>query len=347
MVAQYPGSHNVYIKDAQSSGNLAVDFSRNEKDFAINSYCQIQPCKAPSGYYRNVTVEEAGRIINPDLSQFAWADGMPRPEGWDGTESFQWQPFRCERYTFPVALGDLTVDHASWDIRAEYAAKKAQQAMTGRTQLAITQLTNAANYAATHTNSVASIPGNTGPWSASTTSRQDIKRSLNTAADQILQDTLAAVDINELMLVLNPTCAKEISQSQEIVDHIKGSPEALAQIKGDLPGKNAIYGLPDKLYGFPIIVEKTVKVTTRKAAATTLRQYVLPTTTPFMVARPGGLVGVFGAPSFSALVIFMLEEMSVETFKDANNRRTTLAVTENYACVMVAPVAGYLFQNAV
>jgi hypothetical protein len=326
---------------------MTIDFSRNEKDFAINSYCQIQPVKLPIGYYRFVTVEEAGRIINIDMSQFAWADGMPRPEGWDGTESFEWRQFRCERYAFPTMLGDLTVDHASWDIRAEYAAKKAQQAMTARTQLAISSYTNAANYDPTHTSNVASIPGNSGPWSASTTARTDIKRSLDVAAQQILQDTLAAVNLNELMLVISPGCARQMAVSQEIVDHIKGSPDALAQIKGELPGRNAIFGLPDKLYGYPIIVEKTVKVTTRKGAATTNRAFVLADGTPFMCARPGGLVGVFGAPSFSTLVIFMLEEMTVETIRDVNNRRTSLSVVENYAVVLTAPVSGYLFTGAV
>jgi hypothetical protein len=39
--------------------------------------------------------------------------------------------------------------------------------------------------------------------------------------------------------------------------------------------------------------------------------------------------------------------MSVETLNDPNNRRTQLSVTENYACVLVAPVSGYLFTNAV
>jgi hypothetical protein len=347
MVVQYPGSHNVFVPDHEASGKMTVDFSRNEKDFAINSYCQIQPVKLPIGYYRFVTVEEAGRIINPDLSQFAWADGMPRPEGWDGTESFDWRQFRTERYAFPVMLGDLTVDNASWDIRAEYAAKKAQQAMTGRTQLAISQLTNPANYDPTHTSVVASIPGNSGPWSASTTARTDIKRSLDVAAQQILQDTLAAVNLNELMIVMSPGCARLVALSQEIVDHIKGSPDALAQIKGELPGRNAIFGLPDKIYGYPVIIEKTVRVTTRKGAAVTNRAFVLGDQTPFMCSRPGGLVGVFGAPSFSTMVIFMLEEMTVETIRDTNNRRTSLSVVENYSTNLVAPVSGYLFQQAV
>lgn len=346
MVAQFPSGQNVYVKDHESSGRLVVNFSRNVRDFAVNSYCQIVPTKKTSGLYLEMTIEEAGRIINSSLANFAWADGAPSPEGFEGTEKHEWKDFRCERYMFGVTLGDLTVDQASWDIKNQYAALKAQQAMTARTQLAITALTTGGNYDASHTEAVASISGNTGTWAASTTARQDIKRSLNFAANVILKDTLAGIDINDLQLVMSPGCAKELAETQEIVDHIKGSPDALAQIRGELPGRNAIYGLSDKLYGFPVVIEKTVKVTSRKGA-TKATSFVLGDSTPFMAARPGGLVGVEGAPSFSTCSIFMLEEMTSETFRDAKDRRTLMRVVENYDVVMTAPVSGFLFTSAV
>lgn len=347
MVAQYPGSHNVFVRDHESSNRLTVDFSRNVKDFAVNTYCQIQETKKVAGYYREVTVEEAGRILNADLSNFAWHDGSPAPDGYHGTESFEWKEFTCKRYTYPVTLGDLTVDQSSWDIKNEYAEKKAQQAMTARTQSAITELTTSGNYDASHTSAVSSITGNTGTWAASTTARQDIKRSLNYAADLILKDTLAGVDINDLIIVINPSLASEMAISQELVDHIKGSPEALAQIRGELPGRNAFFGLPDKIYGFPVVVEKTVKVTTRKGASSATKSYVLPTATPFMCARPGGLVGKFGAPTFSTCVIFMHEEMTTETLRKPEDRLSVVRVVENFHAKMVAPVSGFLFTGAV
>ena len=347
MVAQHPGSHNVFVKDHEASNRMVVDFSRNTKDFAVNSYAQIQETKKVAGYYREVTIEEAGRILNTDLSNFAWHDGTPAPTGYQGTESFEWKDFNCKRYLYPVTLGDLTVDQASWDIRNEYAAKKAQQAMTARTQSVVTAMTTSGSYAASHTSVVSSITGNTGTWAASTSARQDVKRSLNVAADTILLDTLAGVDINDLLIVLNPTLAKEIALSQEIVDHIKGSPEALAQIRGELPGRNAIFGLPDKLYGFPVIIEKTVKVTSRKGASSVVKSYVLPTATPFMCSRPGGLVGKFGAPTFATCVVFIHEEMTTETLREPNDRLSTIRVVENFDAKLVAPVSGFLFTGAV
>lgn len=346
MVAQFPSAYNTFVKSHDASNKLTVNFSRNIKDFAVNSYVQIQPVKKPAGYYREVTVEEAGRLLNSDLADFAWADGQEAPPDWDGTESSQYKEFRTRRYKFGATVGDMTVEHADYDLEDEHAAIKAQQAMTARTQLVCTALTTTGNYGTGHYSTVSGISGNTGNWAASTTARQDIKRSLNYAANVILKDTLAAVNINDLVLVMSPGCAMAISQSQELVDHIKGSPEALAQIRGELPGQNAIFGLPDKLYGFPIIVEKTAKTTSRKGATRAV-SYVLGDTTPFMVSRPGGLVGKFGAPSFSTCVLFMLEEMTQEKLHDTNNRLTRIRVVENYDVKLVAPVSGYLFTSAV
>lgn len=347
MVAQFPSGQNVFIPDHEGSGRLVVDFSRNPNKFAVAQYCQIIKAKETIGYYLKMTVEEAGRIINADLADFAWPDGADAPSSYDGVESFEWLGFRCERYAFDYVLGDLTVEQASWDIKAQHARLKAQQAMTARTLKAITALTTAGNWDATHTSDITggSITGTTGKWNASTTARQDIKRSLNFAADLILKDTLGAIDVNDLMLVISPTCASELAVTQEIVDHIKGSPDALAQIRGELPGRNAVFGLPDKLYGWPVVVEKTVRVSNRKGA-TKAAAYVLDKAKPFMVARPGGIEGVAGAPSFATCAIFMKEEMTVEDKTDSNNRRVTGRVVENFDVKLIAPVSGFLFTAA-
>ena len=344
MVAQYPSQSNVFVKDHEASGKLTVDFSRNVKDFAVNQYAQIQPVTKVAGYYREVTVEEAGRILNSDLANFAWADGTAAPEGFEGTESHEWKEYRAERYAFPVTLGDLTIDQASWDVRNEYAAKKAQQAMTGRTIQVVDKLTTSGNYDATHVATATAAGG--AKWDAALTSNQAVKQSLNYAANVILKDTLAGVDITDLILVISPGLAKELSATQEIVDHIKGSPDALAQIRGELPGNNAIYGLPEKLYGFPIVVEKTVKVSSRKGA-TKSTAFVMDDEKAVMVARPGGLMGVFGAPSFSTATVFMMEEMTTETLRDEKDRRTLLRVVENYDVVLTAPVSGFLFTSVI
>ena len=345
MAAVYPSQANVFVRDHNASNKMVIDFARNVKDFAVNKYCQIVPVKKVAGYYLVMTIEEAGRIQHTDLRNFVWYDGQAAPEGIDGIESHEYLGFETIRYCYPFQLGDLTIDQASWDILASHSSIKARQAMTARTQLAINTLTTTANYAASHQIDVTTVTGNTGNWAQSTSARQDVKRTLNVAAEVILDDTLAAVDPKDLILVISSALAADLAQCQEIVDYIKGSPDAYAQVRGELPNRNAFYGLPEKLYGFELVVEATRKVTTRKGA-TTSRSQVLAKATPFMVSRPGGLVGVADAPNFSTCVIFAQEEMTVETLRDNPNRRTTGRVVENLVPKLVAPASGVIFANA-
>lgn len=348
MVAQFPSGQNTFVLDHEASGKLRVDFSRNPNRFAVNRYAQVVPCKKTAGYYLRMTLEEAGRIINGDLAEFAWPDGADAPEDVDGTESFDFLPFRCERVKYGFRLGDLAAEQADWDINDNHMAIKAQQAMTGRTVKVVTAMTTSGNYDSTHVSDVASISGNTGKWSASTTARQDIKRSLNTAANLIMKDTLGAIDQPHemLKLVINPTLAQAMSQCQEVVDHIKGSPDALAQVRGELPGKNAIFGLPNRLYGFEIEVENAVRVTSRKGA-TKASSYVLSDSKAVMVSRVGGLVGNYGGPSFSTVTVFVYEkdDMTVERLHDVNDRLTRGRVVDNFQAVVTAPVSGFLFNE--
>lgn len=344
MAVTLPGPSNVFIRDHNASGKMVIDFARNIADFPVNGYAQIIPVKKVGGYYLEMTVEEAGRILNSNLDNFVWFDGEPAPEGNDGTESFEWKPFSCVRRTFPFKLGNLTVENATWDIVAQHSAIKSRQAMTARTQLAVTQLTTAANYAASHRLDVTAISGNAGTWKVSTTARQDIKRSLITAAELIADDTLDVVRPEDLRLVISGNLAGQIAMCQEIVDYIKGSPHALAMVKGEIKGRNTRYGLPDELYGFELFVESTRKVTSRKGA-TRVTSSVFPTSNAVLCSRVGGLEGVAGAPSFSTLVLFAYEEMTVETKNDADNRRMIGRVTENLTAKIVAPASGVLFSN--
>ena len=345
MPAVFPGPLNAFIRDHDASNKMVIDFARNLNKFAVNQYMQIIPVKKMAGYYLEMTIEEAGRIQFTNLRDFVWYDAQPAPEGNKGLESFIYKPFECIRYAFPFLLGDLTVDQASWNILAQHSSIHSRQAMTARTQLAITAMTTTGNYDASHVLDVTTIAGNTGNWTASTTARQDIKRSLVTGAEKILDDTLAAVELDDLVLVINSALAGELSETQEIVDYIKGTPDSLAQIRGELPGRNVMYGLPDKLYGFPVVVEKTRKVTSRKGATRAASQ-ILPKATPFLAARPGGLVGVADAPNFSTGVMFVFEEMTVETLRDAPNRRVMGRVVENLVAKVVAPASGILYTAA-
>ena len=348
MTSVLPGGNNTFVPSHEASGKLVVDYSRNVKKFAVNDYSQMVKCPKSVGLYMKSTIWEGGRVIDDDANDSLWEDGENAPGGRDGTSEHEYLPFTTERRVFPFTLGNKGVEQATWDIVAQNAQRKAQQAMTVRTMKAVKAVTTTGNHLSSHVIDISTLSGNTGTWAASTSARQDIHRSLDVARDKILDDTLAAVDIDDLYLVINTTLARYLAESQEIVEYIKGSPDALAQVRGELrsSNQNGEFGLPAKLYGLNLKIEKTRRVTTRKRATTTVTQ-VLPTATPFITARPGGLQGTYGAPSFSALSCFMYEEMTTETKKDVDNRRTSGRVVEDYKFILTAPEAAIMFQNAV
>lgn len=350
----YPGALNTFIPNHAASGKLTVNFSRNNSEFVCNSYVQIIPTEKPLGPYRRVTIEEAGRLINTNLDNFAWPDGNEAPSGEDGLESSSWLHFECFRRAFAWRLGDLTAKFADYDVLAEHAAIHAQQAMTARSQMIANAATNPNNYDASHVLDVTTISSNgvanQGTWSQSTTARMDIKRSLNIGQNIIKLQTLSKVKAKDLRLIISPNAAALLAETQEIIDMIKGSPAAMAQVKGSDefgPSRNNEYGLPNAINGIELFIEDAAKVTTRKLAASTTYSYVWPDTYALLCARPGALEGVFGSPSFSTLALFIVKgyDMAVYTKRDTDNERTLGRVVDFIDCQVVAPVSGVLFEN--
>jgi hypothetical protein len=338
------GSDNAFVPSHASSKRMMVDYSRNIKEFALNQYIQVVPCDEAKGYYLELDHEEAGRIVNGG-TEFAWPDGAPAPSGNPHQREFEFKLFQTHREAYPYALGDRGLKQASFPLLDATAAGNGQKAMTRRTQDACDLFTTTGNHIAAHVVDVSTL--STGTWGQSTTQRQTIKKSIRTLQELMLDATLAAIKEEDLVLVINSALAKNLSESQEIVDYIKRSPLAMAQIRGELSKGNAnsMYDLPEKLYGVNLVVEKTRKITSKRGATRAVSQ-VLASGTPFMTARPGSLVGQYGAPSFSGGTCFVFEEMKVETFRDKKNRRTEGRVVDDYTFVATAPAAMGMFQNA-
>jgi hypothetical protein len=179
----------------------------------------------------------------------------------------------------------------------------------------------------------------------STTARSDIKRSLDYAVETIINSSLGTVKPEDLQLVVSLKAARMMSESQEIIDYMKGSYVAEQRIRGE--GRNVEFVLPSELYGLPVIVEKTVKVTNNKNATRAASQ-AMTYTAPFITARPGGIQGVEGVPQFSTCTVFIYsgDDMTVEQMRDDKNRRTMGRVVDHYDVVMTSSVTGFLFTSA-
>lgn len=338
-----PGQSNTYVKNHAATGNLVVEYSRNPDDFSLNSYIQITDVDKDSGYYLEITPEEAARVLSTDLDEFVWPDGAPRPQRNNGTENFRFSDYHTERYDYDFTLGDKSQQQADWDIVQTHTAIKAQQAMTARTVAVHNVLGAAGTWPAGHDLDVPTIPGNTGTWEESTTARQDIKRSLNVGVETIMKATLSMVRRRDLILVLGPDAAHRISESQEIVDHIKGSPDAYNQVVGQ-SGKWGEYQLPDRLYAIQLVIEDAVRVTSKRGA-TRATSFICNSDEAYLVARPGSLVSPGGGPSWSTTHLFIKEDMTVETRRSEDDRRTEGHVVDDFDVVATAPSSGVRFTD--
>lgn len=347
MASTMPGGSNTYVPSHEASGKLVVDFSRNVNKFKVGEYTKLVKVTKDYGLWMKMNWEENGRILSTTGSDALWRDGDESPKGRDGLKEHEWKEYRTERYARAFNLGDKGVEQATWDVVASHAAAKAQQAMTLRTLKAATLFQTSGNYPSGNVLDVGSGgAGNTGRWDVSTTARTDIKRSINAAIQAIWDRTYSAVDVEDLVLVMNDETAGKISVTQEIVDMIKQSPDALAYIKGELSSKNpnAQFGLPPKLYGVKLVIDNTRYTSNVKRATQTISR-ALDSDKPFLVARPQGLEGTAGGPQFAAATGFFYEEMAVETFKDKKERRVIGRVTEDYVYKATAFEAAVLFTD--
>lgn len=359
LTAVHPGGSNTYVPSTAATKNMQVDFSRNPQAFALNRWLYIVPVDKTVGLYTRMTVEEAGRILNN--GEHLWPYGEDEPQDRGRVEKFELPAYRTRRFHHGFRIPQETADEAPWDILAQHARIVMQQAMTNRTMQAVALVQNTSNWPAANTGAVTGLTNSagltvTGKWDQSTTARLDIKKSLVIAAQVIQKQTLNAIKISDLKLVIGPDTAAAMACTQEIADFVKGSTDAYKYIKNEL-GPNALYGLPQYLYGFEIVLEDAVKATTRKGASSQTKSWVWDGDKPALLYRAGGtgsdetdgLVGPENsneAPTFSAVTCFVKEDMTVESFNDVNNRVQKGRVVDNFDNQITAPISGYLFQDA-
>lgn len=341
-MAGHPASGNTYIPSHEASGSMVIEFSRNPKDFSLNEYVRLVPVTKDQGYYLQITAEQAARMTDSSGRDRDWHDGHEAPTGDGEVESHNFQPYLTARKAYPFMLGQKAVNQASWDILASHARIAAQEAMTYRTQLANTVLTTSGNWG-DNTDTASSLAGDYLDLSTSTT--MIIKKAFLRAAKAILLATLGVAKQRDLVAVMNPTTAERLSESQELVDFLKQSPAAMAQVRGDVPSQNGMWGLPDTMYNTKIVIEDAVKVTTKKGASTQTKSFIHPDGTILFTSRPGGLVGSEGVPSFATLTLFVYEEMTVEQKSDVDNRRIAGRVVDDFVAKVTAPASGYLLTS--
>jgi hypothetical protein len=349
MAAAYPSGNpgNTFVPNFEASGKLVIGFSRNPKDFTVNRWTTLTPVKQSMGMYLRITPDNAARVLATQGQDLIWADGAYAPKGRWNTNSFEFEPFLTQRYAPSVTLGYKAVEQATWEIKAIHAAMLAQQAMTLRSMRAISVLETTGNYTnqGTFKSYVTSGGGSAVFAGSGTPTNPAVKYALAYAAQQIQQYTLGTAKPKDLVLVTQPVTASTVATGQEIHTYLKENPIALEVIKGKGDfNPNAQWFLPPTLYGFPLAIEDSVRVSTQKGE-TVAPAYVKSSNSWALISRPGSGLGVEGGRNWSFIEIFSYEEMTVWSKEDDENRLCELRVIDDYDVRSVSPVAGVLMTS--
>lgn len=349
---QMPSVNNTYVRSL--STRLVTQFSRNPKDFALNRYIQIKDVSKGAGYYLKLDPSNAARIRGgaSGMNEFVWPDGQPRPRRNNGTSEFKFADYTTERFDYDFSLGNKSKEQAEWDVSQVNIDDLAQKAMTGRTLRVQEVLANNANYLASHIQNVtalsgASAPGTAGNWEQSTTTRMDIKKSLNHGVGLIKRASYGKVgQKKDMILVMNPNTASRVGESQEMVNALIQSPDGLKHFSDSEHFDN--WGIPEKLYGVSVVVEDTVYENAARGQALD-QQYAMPDGAVYLLSRPGQLEAKAGmGQSYSSMMLFIYnDDLTVETLDDRDNRRTEGHVVDDTAEVMTAPITAVKFTNVV
>ena len=331
------GGTNTFVPTLLSNG-FRVEFSRNPESFAVNRYTQNVPVGVLAGYYLTLDSTALVRVVT--AQDFVWPLGNDRPRNLPRKHAMT--AFATQRYNDTEALPYETVDVSQWDITNANMRMLATRMMTLRTINAVTALVDSNLYPSTAYAATAGAIGTSGvsgSWYTSTAAQAYIQQGIQYVCSQILQNTSGGVRQNDILMVMNPTTARKVAASPEVQSYVKNYGAALAFMQGDPQFSN--WGLPSKLWDVGVVIEDSVRESGREGDTASLGYSMADNKVAF-VSRPGGLMGVSGAPSFSTISNFVYEDFNTEIFDDPKNRRHEGSITDNYVYKMTAPISGYL-----
>lgn len=341
-----PGGQDTYVPLLELSGNLMIEYARNlhHTSLAINRACRVTPVKNTYGTYLQFNPLDLARNVNipydPD-----WAPGTLRPTGFESNLQFKTLTFRCDRKNHGKTLDKLGVDLANWPIMKAHTEALAQDAMTYRAIKVYNKMFDSTQYDATHVFSATTASG-TGFLSGGTIADPRIKNAFDYAARIIMKDSMGKVQFGGLSVLMNHNTALKLSSTRELREYLAQQVNSEAQLRLDR-GKslNDAFGLPDRLYGYNVIVDSLFYSAVNKGNASLSGTPVIADNQILVCLADGPQEVPEGAPSYNTCHVFSYEEMTVESTEDTRNRLVFLDIVNNFTPEIVAPVTACLIQN--
>lgn len=334
----FPGGVNTYIPGL--STDLSVIFLRSE--YPINRYIARRKVPRQKDYYRVMKNDNQVRAIRPQ--DFYWADGNDAPMLTDGNDQFTYQPYYAKRYAYTSQLGYLGVEQGAWDVLGETSQFRMAQGMTARSARVATAITTSSNYPTANYAATAGAIPNGGAWSSATSTNPYILITIQYMQNKIMQATNGTVKPKDLWIVMNPTTAQIARKSQEFLDYLKQSPEALNIFKGD--NYNQTWGLPEMVYGSHLCVDDTVMTQSAvNTDSTYTPQYTIPDNAVILLSKIDAITPAVGSSFSTFTLLEFTPGFEVNVLNDVKNRRYDVQIVENCAEQVLAGQSGFLVAN--
>ena len=305
-------------------------------------------------------------LIHPDdfvthYNQTAaiWQDGQLRPMKSGQRIRHDQVQGQCVRYDYDFQIGWKTLKSADYNVLMANTKSAENEAMIAWTEEAIALIEDAANWNG-NTADAADLDGGA-TWDAGTPENPVIKKTLGALAEQISLGTNGIVGDFEnpedvgLILLLAPGAARRMAVTPEIHAIYKESLYADALVTRQSANPNAVWQLPARLYGFTVVVENAVQVSTSPVAAATAaattgspapRSFLKSYTSAAILSRVGGIDGEIAAPNFSTVQRdYTGTEMAVKIFDEPKHELTDGHVERCGTTKLAAPASGFLITN--
>jgi hypothetical protein len=355
MAFVYTGQFNSYV--AKATGQV-INFARDPKKYRLNKYTQLVKSDAPIAFYYKIMPDDQVRFVT--RKDKVWEDGGKRPEVTGQRIRHDTVEFQCIRYDYDFQIGWKTLQLADYNVLLANTNSAQNECMIDWTDEVLTLAENAANWGSNTSDAISLDGGAT--WDKGTPEDPVIKKCLLQIAERItLMTNGIAADFENaddvgLVLVLSPESARKMAVAPEIHAIYKESLYAEALVGKAGVNPNAVWGLPQKLYGYTVVVENCVRVSERPyadgthLASTTgsapTRAFRKSGTSAIVCSRPGGMDGQMGAPNWSTFQrYYFQQEMKVQVFDEAKHEYTDGHVVRDGYTALASPASGFLVTN--
>lgn len=350
MAYRLPSGSNTFSISFDSTG-MIVSATRDPSQFALARYVQYVETKTKVFRYLKLDLDEPGRITSQN--DYFWAPGQDAPTGPDNVGAFSFFDSSTVKYAFAWTLPDEAIDQAEWGLKESQMGIIQQKAMTSRTMLVATLAQTASNWPSTNTSTVNSLNAGAGKFDTASSDPASanylaIRKALVAAATEIVKQTNAVIKWRDVNMVGSPLLFNKMGNSAEMVDYLKGSPDAKSKQDGQFMEE---YNMPPKYAGIEMICEDSVKVTSKPNITTGLatggtRAWVWADQSPVLLSRKGSIDGKYGGKPPATVQLYTYRNMEVWTKSDTDNERQMGRVVDDVKAVLPYGQSGYLMQSA-